>query len=254
VPEIPKTSQLSNSASILEEGLKYLAIEVSDSQLLFRVIHKKSMGSALLRENILPGDTETDPLSDANFDHSFSLMDYGDLDRKGPRSRLSIWISFTSDFLRALSIAIRHKVANYTEITIIVIQKAFTIPGTCKKFNTRMSLAGFPTNFNNIKMSEYLIFGQVPAAAIVSCFIFVTLEDLNYLRFFPQLHTDYKKEKEVTIKKLREQMTSRGHTFSVTNPSTLVFLSALLGYQEAAHTPFRGAGAGEHAGQRYRSL
>jgi hypothetical protein len=81
--------------------LRRLEFHHTEQRLLFRVVCKETWGSALLNEDILPGNTAIRPLEDPNFDWRSWLKNHGK--RNGG---ISVATSFTVDFLRAITIAL----------------------------------------------------------------------------------------------------------------------------------------------------
>jgi hypothetical protein len=197
-------------------------------QLLFRVTHNQSMGTSMSGRATLPGDRNRypRPLHDSQFNWRTWLKSHGNFDKN-----LSIGTSFTSNFLHAISIALRYHFEKKSGITIIVVQKQFLIPGTCLRFDDLIAWSELPRRtFGPKKKNEYSVIGPVPPAAVVSRFTFKSLEKLDYLCLFPKLHSG--SMPTLRLEELRTAMQLGSATFDVAKHQTKFFLSCLLGNQE----------------------
>ncbi|TLD29520.1 hypothetical protein E2P81_ATG05814 [Venturia nashicola] len=213
----------------LTSAFETLDVHESD-HLLFRVVSKESWGSALLNKDILPGNTTTNALEDLNFDWRAWLKNHGD--REGGES---IGTSCTTDFVRALTIALQYRFHEKEDISIIVIQERFLVNGSCHAFDDLILWSALPSSvFGPLKKNEHIIIGPIPAHAIVSRITFDSLEELDYLTLFPQLHFDgFRKVREV-----RDSIVRENGKFDLNQDDLRFFLEAILGDQFGAYPQY----------------
>lgn len=198
-------------------------------QLLFRVTHNQSMGTSPCGRATLPGsiNRRLPPLHDEQFNWRTWLTRHGNKFDKN----LSIGTSFTSNFLHALSIALRYHRENKSGITVLIIQTEFLIPGTCLRFDDLIAWSGLPwSTFRHKKKNEHLVIGSVPPAAFISRFTFKSLEGLGYKNLFPRLPLGSMPNKE--LDDLRTVMRLESEAFDIAEHQTKLFLACLLGNQE----------------------
>lgn len=222
-PNISKETVGLDAVDDLTTALETLELH-KNKRLLFRVVCKDSWGSAILGEDILPADTTTNPLEDPSFNWKGWLTNHGN--RRGGES---IGTSCTTDFLRALTIALQYRYYEKKDISIIVIQERFLVGGSCHAFNDLILWSKLPSHVfpNNLKKNEHIIVGPIPAHAIVSRITFDSLEAWDLLNLFPQLHFDTPRK----VAEVRTSILSENGNFDPRSGDTRLFLVAILGHQ-----------------------
>lgn len=207
------------------------------SRILFRTIHDNSQGLAAPGEDIRSGDWDSQEIWHQLRDYEISIDCGRWLIRNGEGTEeLSIGTSFTSDIVRVFSTALRFRSKGYSGTTILVVQEAFLVPGTCFECKKLIELAGIPPetfqgDYGHLKETELIVIGYIPARAVVSR---LTLEDLGILGFFKSFPT-FNTDSATSVKKARLAMTSVCGTFKFGSHESSFFLSSLLGRQEHSY-------------------